>query len=115
MVLRYASGPLALLSCAIRTGQPNAAVIVGTAGQIRVDAEWWRPTSLTLARAGQPEERIEVPATGNGYNYEAEEVGRCLRAGRTESETMPLDESIAIMRALDTIRAQWGLRYPSEA
>ncbi len=115
IVLRYASGPLALLSCAIRTSQPNAAVIIGTAGQIRIDAEWWRPTSLTLTRAGQPEERIEVPAIGNGYNYEAEEVGRCLRTGRTESENMSLDESIAIMRALDTMRAQWGLRYPSEA
>jgi hypothetical protein len=33
------------------------------------------------------------------------EVARCMRAGRTESPLMPLDESIAIMRTLDSVRA----------
>ena len=39
---------------------------------------------------------------------------RCLRAGLPESPTIPLDESLALMRNLDTIRAPWGLRYPTE-
>ncbi len=38
----------------------------------------------------------------------------CLRDGRTESDAMPLDETLAIMRTMDQIRAQWGLRYPME-
>ena len=40
---------------------------------------------------------------------------RCLRAGLLESLTMPLDESLAIMRTLDTLRQQAGLRYPEES
>jgi len=36
----------------------------------------------------------------------------CVRL--TESPWMPLDETLAIMRVLDTLRAQWGVRYPSE-
>jgi hypothetical protein len=57
---------------------------------------------------------LEVPMIGNGYNYEAAEVGRCLRAGLTESPHMTLDESLSIMQTLDAIRAQWGMKYPME-
>ncbi len=39
---------------------------------------------------------------------------RCIRAGATESPVMPLDETLSIMRTLDAIRAQIGVRYPDE-
>jgi len=57
---------------------------------------------------------VKMPYAGNGYNYEAAEVMRVLREGRTESPRMPLDESLEIMRTMDKIRALWGLRYPGE-
>ena len=38
----------------------------------------------------------------------------CLRAGKTESDVMPLDETLSIMETMDQLRAQWGLRYPQE-
>jgi predicted dehydrogenase len=46
--------------------------------------------------------------TGNGYGYEAEEVAHCVRAGMTESDIMPLSESLSIMEAIDAARAQWS-------
>ncbi len=61
-----------------------------------------------------PGKAMSFPLEGNGYNYEAAEVMRCLRAGALESPIMPLDETLAIMRLMDDIRAQWGLRYPME-
>ena len=39
---------------------------------------------------------------------------QCLRNGETEIQIMPLDESIEIIRTMDKIRAQWGLKYPTE-
>jgi len=57
---------------------------------------------------------MPFPFEGNGYNYEAAEVMNCLREGKTESDGMPLDETLDIMRTLDRIRAQWGLKYPGE-
>jgi predicted dehydrogenase len=113
-VLRYAGGRLAVLTSAIRIGGPHEALIRGTDGYIRIDSEWWRAARMTLVRSGRPDELIEAPMVGNGYSYEATEVMRCLRDGRIESDVMPLDESLAIMRTLDAIRAQWGLRYPGE-
>jgi predicted dehydrogenase len=64
--------------------------------------------------SGRSERAISIPFKGNGYNYEAAEVMRSIREGRTESPGMPLDESLAIMRTMDAIRALWGLTYPDE-
>ena len=36
---------------------------------------------------------------------------RCLRNGETESPLVPLDETVALMRLMDTIRDQIGVRY----
>jgi dihydrodiol dehydrogenase / D-xylose 1-dehydrogenase (NADP) len=115
MVLGYAGGALALLSCAIRTQTPHEAHILGTEGRIRVHAPFWCPTAVTLSVSGRDDFPVELPLQGNGYNWEAAEVMACLRGGRTESSLMPLDESLAIMQTMDAIRAQWGLVYPMES
>jgi predicted dehydrogenase len=51
---------------------------------------------------------------GNGYQYEAAEVNRCLRAGLLESPTMPLDETRRLLETTDALRRSWGLSYPGE-
>jgi hypothetical protein len=38
----------------------------------------------------------------------------CIGEGWTESAVMPLDESLEIVRTMDALRAEWGLRYPFE-
>jgi dihydrodiol dehydrogenase / D-xylose 1-dehydrogenase (NADP) len=81
---------------------------------LQIQAPWWRPTTMTISRPGREDETVEAPITGNGFNYEAAEVIRCLDGGRTESGVMPLDETLSVMRAMDDLRAAWGLRYPSE-
>ncbi|MEB3161134.1 MAG: Gfo/Idh/MocA family oxidoreductase [Synechocystis sp.] len=48
------------------------------------------------------------PYVGNGYNYEAEEVVRCLQNKQLESLIMPLDESVSIMKIMDQIRQSWS-------
>ena len=36
----------------------------------------------------------------------------CLRGGKLESPVMPLDETLSLMRTMDGLRKQWGLKYP---
>ncbi len=61
-----------------------------------------------LRPAGGSQQRtVRALIKGNGYNYEAAEVVRCLNEGKTESEIMPLDESVQIMETVDAVRASW--------
>lgn len=114
-ILRFPKGQLAVLSTATRTAIPIDPVISGTEGQIVLHRPWNAPSSITLLRDGQPASTFGPAHVGNGYNYQVHEVHRCLREGRTESAIMPLDETVAIMRTLDQLRAPWGLRYAADA
>ena len=114
IIMGYDEGQLAILYTSIRTDTPAKAILMGAKGQIRIHPPMFRPTKLTLSLIGQQDSVIEMPLEGNGYNYQAAEVMRCLQAGKLESNTMPLDETLAIMKAMDQIRDQWGLEYPME-
>jgi dihydrodiol dehydrogenase / D-xylose 1-dehydrogenase (NADP) len=109
-LLRYASGALAQLSCAVRTNTPQVARIFGTEGWIEIPA-FWHATTATLHAPGQATVEISGEAS---YHFEAAEAMACLRAGATESASMPLDESLAIARTLEESRRQIGVVYPWE-
>ncbi|MCC6730891.1 MAG: Gfo/Idh/MocA family oxidoreductase [Chthonomonadales bacterium] len=113
IALGYPGDRLALLASAVRANTAQDASLTGTEGRVRVESPWWRPSAMTLW-SGDEERRIEEPFAGNGFNYEAEEAMRCLREGRTESAVLPLEETLAVMRTMDALRAGWGLRYPGE-
>lgn len=67
---------------------------------------------LRMVRPGGPT-RLHY-AAGTGYQHEAAEVHRCLRAGLLESPIMPLDESLRLLETTDALRRSWGLSYPGE-
>ena len=113
-ILGYKGGRMALIASATRTETPHVAYLLGTEGRIYIHPPWWRPQTLTLSINGKADEVMQIPFDGNGYNYQAAEVARCLREGRIESDTMPLDETLSIMKTMDVIRAQWNLKYPME-
>jgi predicted dehydrogenase len=50
----------------------------------------------------------------NGFQFEAQHAMERIAKGETESEVMPLDESLEIVRTMDALRADWGFKYPFE-
>lgn len=46
-----------------------------------------------------------------GLRYEPEEVRKCIRAGKLESEKISHNESLVIIRIADEIRRQIGVTY----
>ncbi|RME51029.1 MAG: gfo/Idh/MocA family oxidoreductase [Caldilineae bacterium] len=114
MLLGYPEGALAVLTTAIRANTHHTATISGATGRIVVHERWWAPATFTVFRDGHEPEHVEPPLQGNGYNYQAAACMACLREGRQESDVMPWSDTLAIMRLLDQLRAEWGLRYPME-
>ena len=114
MLFGYPGGEVALLATTVRASTLQEAIILGSNGSIRLHSPWWVGNTLTLQRAGHDAEVIVRPFIANGYSHEAMEVADCVRAGRLESESMSLDESLRVMRIMDTVRAQLGMKYPME-
>jgi predicted dehydrogenase len=110
IVLGYANGAVATLQAGMAGETAQRAVITGRTGRIEIDRQFWRPTSFAHVSASSTE-RVEVSLQGHGMGYEAEEVMRCLRQGRTESDIIPLDATLAVMSTLDTALQQIGVRY----
>jgi len=114
MILSYEGGKAASLNAAVRLNTLEEAHVFGTEGHIIVQGTLVNPKSAALYVGGELVETFEDDRSSIGYVFEAEEVGRCLQAGLTESPIMPLDESLALLKLLDEVRAQWGLVYPGE-
>lgn len=90
--------------------------IQGTKAEIQVDHPAFRPSRWRLVHEdGKVEEfENEMPDGVRGFAYEADEVARCVRDGKKESELLSLDESIVIMRVMDEVRRQGDLKYPDK-
>jgi predicted dehydrogenase len=114
ILLGYEGGRAAILSSGISAHLPNNAVIKGTEGYITIHEPFWHPHQVSLHKHDQEPITENIPFASNGLNYEASEVQACLRAGKLESSIMPLEESLGMMRLMDSIRAEWGLKYPNE-
>jgi predicted dehydrogenase len=112
-VMSFDGGRLAYFSTAIRTSTPMEATVMGTNGSLRIESPFFAANKITLNSGGKTEV-IDVPFVGNGYNYEAAEVGRLIREQKIESDIMSWTDTMRTMEAMDRIRAVWGLRYPME-
>lgn len=116
MLLRYPGGEIAVTSTSLQVNTAQTATILGTDGKIEVRAPWWCPKHVVLTRygAGQIPEPFEFPHEGRGFQFEAMHVAECLRAGKTESPILSLDDSLTVMKSLDALREKLGVSYPME-
>lgn len=112
-LLRYENNVIATLRTAMDHREPRDAYIFGTKGQIRI------PTliganEVYLGIGKEPEIRYDCPCLGNGFEEEVLEVCRCIEAGKTQSDIHPITGTIAVLKQMDEIRRQIGLRYDAD-
>jgi predicted dehydrogenase len=108
-VFEHEGGKLTTWMASRTTYDVKEAVIFGSQGKIDIHDPWYKPTAMTLHVKGRDPERIEFPLDGYvGYEYEALAVMDSIQAGKLECEIMPLDETLAIMRSMDSMRSEWG-------
>jgi predicted dehydrogenase len=100
--------------------------IQGTKGEIQVIGPLYRPEHYKVIKIGGKKGEVEdvyceIPKDmekdggkgwGHGMFWEADEVARCLRDGKKESDGLSWEESVVIMETMDEVRRQGGLKYP---
>ena len=55
-----------------------------------------------------------VPEQINGYEYEVIACKKAIEEGKTECEEMPHSETLRVMKLMDSIRSEWGMKFPCE-
>ena len=114
-MFRHADGAMSVTLSTSDNGGPNVATILGTAGRIAIDSTWYVPTSFRVYDSNDRViEAYTSTVEGRGMQFQAAEMERLVTAGLLGGDILPPEETVAIMQTLDTIRAQIGLRYPSE-
>lgn len=92
--------------------------IQGSKGEIKVFGRAYRPTYFLLVprQEGQEPKKIEetFPGGGRGMYWEADEVARCVRAGKTNSTHMSWTDSVLMMEILDEVRRQNDFYYSEQ-
>lgn len=128
-VLHYPEGA-AELSCGFDRNGANLLLVEGSEGMLRIDAPFlkaqrlshYAPGSLAAAWAGPGSPslahkvlgRLPLPGVrreafafpGSGLQFQAQAAMAAIRAGALGCETMPLAESAAVLRIIETVRAQ---------
>lgn len=109
----------AILSCSMTTTSPPfGAYIRYQKGNVLVEPPIFRPSSVTIQYFDKPggkvvkEEKKTRTYVGNGWHFEADEVARCVRDGKIESDLWGHDKSILLMETFDEVRRQGDYKLP---
>lgn len=109
--LVHAGDALSSLTFGFDGHGPGRMVIVGTKGWIEVEPRFHHPSMITVHRNGMLPRIIEAMPTGRGYSHEFAEVTQRLRDGFTESPTMPLNDTLEVMRIAEACLQQAGMTH----
>jgi predicted dehydrogenase len=110
----HPAGKRSVLQCSLRNATPGQARIFGTTGWLDFLPRFHHPTKMQLNRRNTAPETFTLPPLGAGYSHELMEVTECLLAGRTESAVMPLDDTLAVQRAMNSACEQLGVFHSEE-
>jgi len=114
-IMVHESGALSTTLSASRAAGPNTAAVIGTDARIEIAHVWYTPTSFrVVAHDGTVLEEYVSEIEGRGMQHQALAAERLIADGRTDSDVLPIDETVAIMETLDEVRALVGVAYPGE-
>ena len=110
IIFDHVGGRRSTLHTCMTAAGPTDATILGTNGSIVIEGPFYFQTSFKVLN---PQREVlfsyESPSREAGKIFQFFEAQRCVDAGLTESPTMTLAESVAIMELMDDVRAQIGV------
>lgn len=114
ITLHFADGKMAVLNSSIDSLSDRRGVIYGEEGFIEVE-NINNPQSVTVyGKDYKPVKTVRCPEQVTGYEYEVLSCLKAIEAGNTECPEMPHADTVKMMKLMDGLRAQWGLKYPCE-
>ncbi len=114
VTLTFENGVMAVLHSSMLSLTDREGVVYGENGSIRVHNINNCEGISVYDKQGQLVKEVPVPPQINGYEYEVLACMEAIRNGELECKEMSNKDTLQGMKILDTIRAQWGMKYPCE-
>jgi len=114
MIFSYDNGAQAVLTTTMIEQTPCRAVVAGLHGWLEIDRTFYNPASMRVILNDGSVTEYPSAYTGHGLREQAESFKHIVQSGAVESKVLTWKDTVDIMKSMDTVRSQIGLRYPFE-
>ena len=113
--LLYNDGKVAALMSSVLCSDDRQGVICGDKGYMIIE-NINNPSRIDVyGKDHVLIESVSVPDQMTGFEYQVAECADAIGKGYIEPASMPHSEIMRIMELMDTLRGEWGVRFPGEA
>jgi len=114
MIFSYDNGAQAVLTTTMIEQTPCRAVVAGLHGWLEIDRTFYNPASMRVNLNDGSVTEYPSTYTGHGLREQAESFKQLVQSGSLESKILTWKDTVDIMKSMDTVRSQIGLKYPFE-
>ncbi len=114
ITLTFEDGKMAVLHSNMLAKTDREGVIFGDKGYLEIQNINNPEEIRVFDTEGNLLARHSVPEQINGYEYEVLACAATILEGRTECAEMPHSETLRVMRLMDGIRSEWGMKLARE-
>ena len=114
MLFNYDNGAQAVLTTTMIEQTPCRAVVAGLDGWLEIDRTFYNPASMRVVLNDGTVTEYPSTYTGHGLREQAESFKKIVQSGEVESKILTWKDTVDIMKSMDTVRSQIGLKYPFE-
>jgi predicted dehydrogenase len=115
MIFKHSNGAISSLNCTFLANTETRANISGEKGQIIIPGFWFKPSSFQLITEHNDQQHFQFKENDNGYQYEANEVMKCLDEKKLESLIIPHKFTFDLLHLMDEVRGKAGIRYKEDS
>jgi predicted dehydrogenase len=114
MIFDYADGAQAVLNTTMIEQTPCRAVVAGLNGWLEIDRTFYNPANMRVILNDGTVTEYPNTYKGHGLREQAETFKQLVMSGKKQSEILNWKDTVDIMKTLDTVRDQIGVKYPFE-
>jgi predicted dehydrogenase len=115
MIFSYENGAQSVLTTTMIEQTPCRAVVAGLHGWLEIDRTFYNPASMRVVLNDGTVTQYPNTYTGHGLREQAESFKQLVESGKVQSEILSWQDTIDIMKTMDAVREQIGLKYPFES
>lgn len=110
----YRDGRMAVMQTTAFCASDRQGIISGDKGYLVIDNINNPQQAVVYNTDHQETARYTCPPQITGFEYQVQEAAEAIRQGAIEPASMPHAETLRVMRMLDSLRQEWGIRFPMD-